>query len=47
LQEAKQDLILKHNWSGDDIINSIKINQKMLIFSSLNKVDIIIWMKGI
>ena len=41
-------MIVKHNWSGDDILdqqNSVKL--KNLIFRDLNKIDTIIWVNGI
>lgn len=41
--------ITKHNWSGKDVleINKRRLKYFHLILLMLNKIDIIIWIKGV
>ena len=46
IEECKEGLVVKHNWSGDDIIN-VEMQSKTNFFKTLNKPDLIIWLTGI
>ncbi|KAM3140245.1 Sodium channel protein type 4 subunit alpha [Paramecium bursaria] len=45
-EECKQNAIVKHNWSGDDL-KKIPMEIKVKLFKTLNKVDSIIWVAGL
>ena len=38
-------MIVKNNWSGDDI-KMIRLEKKKKYFRALNRIDIAIWLKG-
>lgn len=46
LKETKQDIILKHNWSGNDVLLQLPLSTKKKYFRALNKIDICIWLTG-
>lgn len=45
IKEVKDDMIVKNNWSGDDI-KMIRLEKKKKYFRALNRIDIAIWLKG-
>jgi hypothetical protein len=46
--EAQQAVILKHNWSGEDVLfGHFALNRKSTIFKALNRVDKAVWIGGL
>ena len=47
LKESKELVIVKHNDSSDDVIPSLDLMKKAIVFKSLNYPNKIIWIKGL
>ena len=47
LKESKELAIVKHNDSSDDVIPSLDLMKKAIVFKSLNYPNKIIWIKGL
>lgn len=47
MNELKNRMLIKHTWSGDDVLGTIRIQTKKLYFHSLNFAELTVWIKGI